>query len=168
MKIPYQTQIEAVSCNYTIQGETAMATVRDMIRKKGSEVYSILPNSTVYEALEAMAAHNTGALLVMEGDKMVGILSERDCVRKVDLQRRDARETKVSEIMTKDVITVSCDQPLEECMHLMQDKGIRHLPVYDNQELMGFVSVRDMLGEMIEMQQIMLHELERYITGGGR
>jgi CBS domain-containing protein len=145
-----------------------MATVRDMIRKKGSEVYTISPDSTVYEALEVMSKHNTGALLVMENDKMVGILSERDCVRKVDLQGRISRETKVNEIMTGDVITVSCDQPLEECMHLMQDKGIRHLPVYDNQELMGFVSVRDMLGEMIEMQQIMLHELERYITGGGR
>jgi len=146
----------------------AMATVRDMIRKKGSDVYSISPESTIYEALEAMAEHNTGALLVMQGEKMVGILSERDCVRKVDLQGRNSRETKVTEIMTKDVITVGCDQPLEECMHLMQNKGIRHLPVYDNQELMGFVSVRDMLGEMIEMQQIMLHELERYITGGGR
>ncbi len=145
-----------------------MATVRDMIRKKGSEVYSTSPESTVYEALETMAQHNTGALLVMEGEKMVGILSERDCVRKVDLQGKNSRETKVRDIMTGDVITVSCDQPLEECMHLMQDKGIRHLPVYDNQELMGFVSVRDMLGEMIEMQQIMLHELERYITGGGR
>jgi CBS domain-containing protein len=145
-----------------------MATVRDMIRKKGSEVYSLSPESTVYEALEVMAKHNTGALLVMENDKMVGILSERDCVRKVDLQGKNARQTKVSEIMTGNVITVSCDQPLEECMHLMQDKGIRHLPVYDDQELMGFVSVRDMLGEMIEMQQVMLHELERYITGGGR
>jgi CBS domain-containing protein len=139
-----------------------------MIRKKGSEVYSVSPESTVYEALEAMAQHNTGALLVMEGEKMVGILSERDCVRKVDLQGRNARQTNVREIMTADVITVNCDQPLEECMTLMQDKGIRHLPVYDNQELVGFVSVRDMLGEMLEMQQIMLHELERYITGGGR
>jgi CBS domain-containing protein len=145
-----------------------MATVRDMIRKKGSEVYSISPDSSIYEALAAMAKHNTGALLVMDGDKMVGILSERDCVRKVDLQGRNARDTKVNEIMTSDVITVSCDQPLEECMHLMQDKGIRHLPVYDNRELVGFVSVRDMLGEMLEMQQSMLHELERYITGGGR
>ncbi len=145
-----------------------MATVRDMIRKKGSEVYAVSPESTVLEALDAMAKHNTGALLVMDGEKMVGILSERDCVRKVDLQGRSAKDTKVSEIMTGNVITVSCDQPLEECMTLMQDKGIRHLPVYDDQKLMGFVSVRDMLGEMIEMQQMMLHELERYITGGGR
>ncbi len=145
-----------------------MATVRDMIRKKGSEVFGISPESTVYEALESMSKHNTGALLVMDGDKMVGILSERDCVRKVELAGRNVRDTRVRDIMTGDVITVSCDQPLEECMHLMQDKGIRHLPVYDDQELMGFVSVRDMLGEMIEMQQSLLHELERYITGGGR
>ena len=145
-----------------------MATVRDMIRKKGSDVFSISPDSTVYEALESMAKHNTGALLVMDGDKMAGILSERDCVRKIDLAGKNARETKVSEIMTGDVITVSCHQPLEECMSLMLEKGIRHLPVYDGQELMGFVSVRDVLREMIEMQQEMLHELERYITGGGR
>jgi CBS domain-containing protein len=139
-----------------------------MIRKKGSEVYSVSPESTVFEALEAMAKHNTGALLVMRGEEMAGILSERDCVRKVDLAGKNSRETKVGEIMTSDVITVSCNQPLEECMALMLEKGIRHLPVYDDRELMGFVSVRDVLREMIEMQQIMLHELERYITGGGR
>jgi CBS domain-containing protein len=142
-----------------------MATVRDMIRKKGSDVFAIEPDATVYEA---MANHNTGALRVLRGDEMVGILSERDCVRKVDLQGKNVKETKVSDIMTAEVITVSCDQPLEECMSLMLDKGIRHLPVNDGQKLMGFVSVRDVLREMIEMQQTMLSELERYITGGGR
>lgn len=145
-----------------------MATVRDMIRKKGSDVFAIEPEATVYEALQSMANHNTGALLVLHGDEMVGILSERDCVRKVDLQGKNAKETKVSDIMTAEVITVSCDQPLEECMSLMLEKGIRHLPVNDGQKLMGFVSVRDVLREMIEMQQTMLSELERYITGGGR
>lgn len=145
-----------------------MATVRDMIRKKGSEIFSISPESTVFEALESMAEHNTGALVVMDGDEMVGIVSERDCVRKVDLVGRNSRATKLQEIMTAEVITVKCDQPLEECMSLMLEKGIRHLPVYDDQKLMGFVSVRDVLREMIEVQQIMLHELERYITGGGR
>jgi CBS domain-containing protein len=145
-----------------------MATVRDMIHKKGEEVFGIAPEAAVYEALESMAKHNTGALLVMEGDKMVGILSERDCVRKVDLKGKSARDTKVNEIMTKNVITVQCDQTLEECESLMMDKGIRHLPVYDGEELAGFLSVRDLLGEMIEMQKTMLSELERYITGGGR
>jgi CBS domain-containing protein len=145
-----------------------MATVRDMIRKKGGEVYAISPEATVYEALKAMADHNTGALLVMNGDDMVGILSERDCVRKVDLAGKNVNETKVTEIMTGDVITVNCDQPLEDCMSLMMEKGIRHLPVYDSNTLMGLVSVRDVLKEMIEQQQVMLSQLERYITGGGR
>jgi CBS domain-containing protein len=139
-----------------------------MIRKKGSEVFSIAPESTVYEAMESMAQHNTGALLVMSGEEMVGILSERDCVRRVELEGRNVRETKVSDIMTGEVITVDCDQPLEECMSLMLEKSIRHLPVYDSKKLMGFVSVRDVLREMIEMQQVMLSQLERYITGGGR
>ena len=145
-----------------------MATVRDMIRKKGSEVFAIPPEATVYDALKSMAEHNTGALLVMNGEDMVGILSERDCIRKMDLEGRNVKETKVSEIMTGDVITVNCDQPLEECMSLMMEKGIRHLPVYDSEKLMGLVSVRDVLKEMIEMQQTMLSQLERYITGGGR
>ena len=145
-----------------------MASVRDMIRKKGSEIFTISPEATVFAALESMAEHNTGALLVMRGDQMVGILSERDCVRKVDLKGKNAKDAKVSEIMTGEVITIKCDQPIEECMSLMMEKGIRHLPVYDDEELMGFVSVRDVLREMIEMQQIMLSQLERYITGGGR
>ena len=145
-----------------------MATVRDMIRKKGGDVFSISPDATVYEALAMMAQHNTGALLVMSGDEMVGIVSERDCVRKVELKGKGVKDTKVSEIMTRDVITVRCDQTVEECEKLMSEKSIRHLPVYDGDELMGFLSVRDVLREVIEMQQIMLAELERYITGGGR
>ena len=145
-----------------------MATVRDMIHKKGGDVFGIAPDATVYEALQSMARHNTGALLVMKGDDMVGILSERDCVRRVELQGRNVKDTKVSEIMTSDVVTVNCDQSVEECEKLMMQKSIRHLPVYDGNKLMGLVSVRDVLGEVIEMQQIMLSQLERYITGGGR
>ena len=145
-----------------------MATVRDMIRKKGSKVFSIAPEANVLDALEMMAKHNIGALLVMSGDDQVGILSERDCSRKVELMGRDARDTKVSEIMTSDVVTVDCSQPLEECMSLMIDRNIRHLPVYDGKELMGLLSVRDVLKEVIEVQQMMLSELERYITGSGR
>jgi len=145
-----------------------MATVRDMIRKKGGDVFSIAPEATVYEALASMAEHNTGALLVKSGEDMVGIISERDCVRKVELQGKNVTDTKVADIMTRDVITVSCDQPLEECEALMMEKGIRHLPVYEGNELVGFLSVRDVLREMIEMQQSMLSQLERYIIGGGR
>ena len=145
-----------------------MATVRDIIRKKGGDVFGINPDATVYEALQLMAKHNSGALLIMNGDDMVGILSERDCVRKVELQGKNANNTRVSDIMTKNVISVSCDQTVEECETLMMEKGIRHLPVYDGDKLAGMLSVRDVLREVIQMQQVMLSQLERYITGGGR
>jgi CBS domain-containing protein len=145
-----------------------MTTVRDMIRKKGSAVFAVTPDATVFEVLKSMAKHNTGAMLVMTGSDVDGIVSERDCVRKVELMGKSARETKVSEIMTSDVITVDCSQPLEDCMTLMNEKSIRHLPVFDGKKLMGLISVRDVLKEMIEMQQVMLSQLERYITGGGR
>ena len=145
-----------------------MATVRDMIRKKGYDLYTIAPDATVFEALNLMAEHNIGALLVMTGDDINGIVSERDCIRKVDVLGRNTRETKISEIMTSEVITVDADQPLEECMGLMIDKNIRHLPVCEGKKLLGLLSVRDVLREVIEVQQMMLSQLERYITGGGR
>ena len=145
-----------------------MTTVRDMIRKKGSAVYAVTPDTTVFEVLKSMAKYNTGAMLVLTGTNLEGIVSERDCVRKVELTGKNAMDTKVSEIMTSDVITVDCSQPLEDCMALMNEKGIRHLPVFDDKKLMGVISVRDVLKEMIEMQQVMLSQLERYITGGGR
>lgn len=145
-----------------------MATVRDMIRKKGEDVYSIAPEASVFEALETMAKHNIGALLVMSEGSMVGIVSERDCIRKVELRGKSSKETRVREIMTSDVITVDCSQPLEECMSLMIERNIRHLPVYDGSELVGLLSVRDVLREVVEVQQMMLSQLERYITGGGR
>lgn len=145
-----------------------MATVRDMIRKKGNEVFTIAAEATVFEALEMMAKHNIGALLVMNGDEIKGIVSERDCIRKVDVMGRNARDTKVSDIMTSSVITVDANQPLEDCMSLMIEKNIRHLPVCEGKQLLGVVSVRDVLKEVIEVQQMMLSQLERYITGGGR
>ena len=145
-----------------------MATVRDMIRNKGNEVFTIAPAATVLDALKMMAKHNIGALLVMEESRLAGIVSERDCIRKVELLGRDAKTTKISEIMTHNVITVDCSQPLEECMSLMIDRSIRHLPVYDDGELVGLLSMRDVLKEVIEVQQMMLSQLERYITGGGR
>lgn len=145
-----------------------MATVRDMIRKKGYEVFTIAPEATVFEALNLMAEHNIGALLVMTGDEIRGIVSERDCIRKVDVMGRNTKDTPISQIMTSDVITVDADQPLEDCMGLMIDKNIRHLPVCEGKNLLGLLSVRDVLREVIEVQQMMLSQLERYITGGGR
>jgi len=145
-----------------------MATVRDMIRKKGGEVFKITPQESVLEAMKLMAKHNTGAVLVMEGAEVRGILSERDCVRKMDLAGKTAKDTKVSEIMTSKVIHIEADKELEECMTLMINRNIRHLPVYDSNTLMGLISVRDVLREVVEVQKSMISQLEHYITGGGR
>ncbi|MFT3895439.1 MAG: CBS domain-containing protein [Anaerolineales bacterium] len=145
-----------------------MSTVRDMIRHKGRELYSLAPDASVFEALELMARENVGAVLVMEGDTVAGILSERDCVRKVDLEGKTAKNTKVSEIMTSKVIYIEVTQPLEECMALMIDKNIRHLPVFENGKMLGLVSVRDVLKEVVDVQKFMISQLEHYITGGGR
>ncbi len=145
-----------------------MPTVRDMIRRKGSEIFSILPDSTIYEALTIMAKHNTGALMVVSANKVEGILTERDCVRKVDLVGKTSKNTKVNEVMTSKVIYVEAGQELEECMALMIDKNIRHLPVFDDSELLGLISVRDVLKEVVDVQKFMISQLEHYITGGGR
>ena len=99
---------------------------------------------------------------------MEGIVSERDCVRKVEVMGKNVKDTKVNEIMTSDVITVEASHPLEECMELMIEKNFRHLPVCEGTELLGVLSVRDVLKEVIEVQQSMLSQLERYITGSGR
>lgn len=145
-----------------------MTTVRDMIRKKGYQVFSIAPDATVLDALNMMAEHNIGALLVMSDGEMVGIVSERDCVRKVDVMGKNASDTRVKDIMTSNVITMEAGHPLEECMSLMIEKNFRHMPVCEGKELLGILSVRDVLKEVIEVQQMMLSELERYITGAGR
>jgi CBS domain-containing protein len=139
-----------------------------MIRKKGGEIFSIAPDASLIDALKLMAKHNTGALLVMDGTSVAGILSERDCVRKVDLAGKTARDTKVREIMTSKVITIATDEDLEACMTLMLDRNIRHLPVYDGEKLLGLISVRDVLREVVEVQRSMISQLEHYITGGGR
>ncbi len=145
-----------------------MTTVRDIIRKKGSDVWSISPDATAYEAMQTMAEKEAGALLVMTDGQVHGILSERDCVRKVDLQGRTSRMTKVSEIMTSEVISVEAIEKLEVCMATMLEKNIRHLPVYEGDQLLGLISVRDVLREVVEVQKSLIAQLERFITGGGR
>ena len=145
-----------------------MATVRDMIRKKSGEIRTIAPDASVLEALQAMSKHNTGALLIMEGGRVAGILSERDCVRKVDLAGKTAKDARVSDIMTSKVIHIEANEQLEACMTLMLERNIRHLPVYDGESLLGLISVRDVLREVVEVQRLMISQLEHYITGGGR
>jgi len=145
-----------------------MTTLRDIIRKKGGEVFSIGPGATVFEALKMMADHNTGALLVMAGGKVDGIISERDCVRRVELHGRTSKDTTVEDIMTSKVLYAQVNQTIEECVAIMIDKNIRHLPVFDGDELIGLISVRDALNEMVDQQKFMISQLEHYITGGGR
>ena len=145
-----------------------MTTLRDVIHKKGGDIYSIGPDANVFEALELMADKNTGAILVCSGNQVDGILSERDCVRRMELQGRSARETKVKDIMTSKVLYAQASQTLEECVALMIDKNIRHLPVFEGQELIGLISARDALKEMVDEQNFVISQLEHYITGGGR
>jgi len=145
-----------------------MSTVRDIIRKKGSEIWSIAPDATVYDALQTMSEKKVGALLVMTGDRVNGILSERDVIRKVDLEGRTSRLTKASEIMTGDVISIQVTEKIEDCMTTMIEKNIRHLPVYDDERLLGLISVRDVLKEVVDVQKSLISQLERFITGGGR
>ena len=145
-----------------------MITVREMIRKKGEEVWSVASDAKVFEALKLMADKNAGAVLVINDSRVVGILSERDCVRRLDLQGRASRETKVEDIMTTKVLYAEAGQSLSECVAIMIDKNIRHLPVYEAGKLIGIISVRDALKEMVDYQKFMISQLEHYITGGGR
>jgi CBS domain-containing protein len=142
-----------------------MINVRDLIRQKGGRVFSVAPDAKVLEALKLMAEENTGAVLVMTGEKVAGILSERDCIRKLELAGKTAQSTPVSEIMTGDVLYVEASQSLDECMAIMIDKNIRHLPVYESGKLIGVISVRDVLKEVVDYQRFMITQLEHYISG---
>ena len=144
-----------------------MKTVNDMLRDKGHSVWSVAPDATVFEALELMAAKNVGAVLVLDGDRLVGIMSERDYARKVTLLGKTSRDTRVSEIMTSRVLYVSADQTIQECMALMTEKRIRHLPVMEGDGVIGVVSIGDVGRAIISDQQFMLDQLEQYITGSG-
>ncbi len=142
-------------------------TVADILRSKGShQVYSVHPGSTVLEALNLMAEKGIGAVLVIEQGRLVGIVSERDYARKVVLMERSSYNTQVRDIMTQGVITVTSAQTNEYCMTLMTDKRLRHLPVVDGDELMGLISIGDLVKDIMSDQQSMIHQLEQYIRGG--
>jgi CBS domain-containing protein len=128
-------------------------------------VLSTSSSSSVFEALEVMAAHNVGALVVLDGDRLVGILSERDYARKVILHDRGSRETTVSEIMTPEPVTVAPSTSVTECMELMTVRRFRHLPVMDADALIGVISIGDVVRAVIDEQQYMIEQLQGYITG---
>jgi CBS domain-containing protein len=142
-----------------------MTTVRDLLRVKGNEVWFIAPDAPVYEALTLMAEKDVGALLVLDGGQLVGILSERDYARKIVLKGKTSRETAVREIMTDKVVWARPGQTIEECMALMTNKHIRHLPVLEEGRLIGVISIGDVVKSIISEQEFMIEQLENYITG---
>lgn len=139
--------------------------VAQLLQTKGSALWSIAPDATVYAALELMAQKDIGALLVLDGDQVVGILSERDYARKVALQGKITETTRVREIMTTNVIYVSPEQTVEDCMALMTAKRVRHLPVLAQNKLVGLVSIGDVVKSLIANQEFLIGELEKYIVG---
>ncbi|WP_043097262.1 CBS domain-containing protein [Kallotenue papyrolyticum] len=141
-----------------------MKTLNLLLQKKGRQVWSVTPDATVFDALRLMADKGIGAVLVMDGERVVGILSERDYARKVALEGRASRETPVREIMTPRVVYARADQTVEEAMAIMTEKRVRHLPVFQGDQLVGIVSIGDLVKEIISDQQFMIDQLINYIT----
>jgi CBS domain-containing protein len=142
-----------------------MITVRRLLEKKGDAIWSIPPHATVFEALGLMAEKNIGAVLVIEDEVLVGIISERDYARKIILKGKTSMDTLVWEIMTATVVYVNPDQTIEECMALMTEKRIRHLPVFEDDQLIGVVSIGDVVKELISEQEFVIEQLVNYISG---
>lgn len=143
-----------------------MTTVAQLLQGKGSEVWSVAPDATVYDAIGIMADKGVGALVVLAGQQLVGIVSERDYARKVILQGKASKDTPVRTIMTDRVHYVGPEQTVEECMALMTAKRIRHLPVLVGDDLAGIISIGDLVKSVIAAQEIRIQQLESYIAGG--
>lgn len=143
-----------------------MKTVRDMLAGKESGVISITPDATVYEAIKLMSDKNIGALPVLDGEKLVGIFSERDYARKVILAGRSSKDTLVRQIMTEKVMFIKPGNSYEECMALMTEKFLRHLPVMDNDRVIGMISIGDVVKVIITEQKFTINNLQNYIMHG--
>jgi len=139
--------------------------VSDILSTKGRNVWSIAPGDSVYDAMKLMAAKGVGALMVREGERVVGVISERDYARKVILEGRASPTTEVREIMTSHVLYASPEQSIEECMAIMTDKRVRHLPVLEQGRLIGVISIGDLVKAIISEQQFRIEQLEQYIKG---
>jgi len=142
-----------------------METVRHILEGKGHAVYSLPPEASVYDAIALMADKGVGAVLVMREGRLAGIVSERDYARKVILKGKLSKETRLEEIMTSPVITVGPDQTVDECMRIVTDRRIRHLPVLDGDKVVGMVSIGDLVRAIIAAQEATIHQLHNYITG---
>jgi CBS domain-containing protein len=141
-----------------------MRLVREILQSKGHDVWSIRPEDLVFDAVKMLSERSVGALLVMEGEKMVGIITERDYARKVILAGKSSKQTQVKDIMTQRVLWVSPERTIEECMALMTDKKVRHLPVVENTQVVGIVSIGDLVKAIIAEQQVIIDQLQNYIN----
>jgi CBS domain-containing protein len=142
-----------------------MITVKDLLKRRGSTTISVAPTDTVYRALQLMAENNVGAVLICEDGHIVGIFTERDYCRKIILMGRSSVNTPIQDIMTKNMVTVNLEQSLEQCIELMTKYHIRHLPVEENDKMVGIVSMRDVMETIISTKQEHIDRLENYIQG---
>ncbi|MCB1188799.1 MAG: CBS domain-containing protein [Leptospiraceae bacterium] len=141
-----------------------MKTVGQLLQIKGSKIFSITPDSSVYKALEVMAEKDVGALLVVENEKLVGVFSERDYARKIILKGKSSKDTSVGEMMTKTVFYTQSDKTMEDCMAVMTNKKIRHLPVLENEKLIGIITIGDVVNQLLTEHKSKISLLEDYIT----
>ncbi len=142
-----------------------MNFVSQLLAAKGHDIWSVPPASTVFAALQLMAEKRVGALLVLDEGSLVGVFSERDYARKVILKDKSSKDTQVADIMSSKVVTVRPDQSIEECMSLMTEKRVRHLPVMDSENLVGMISIGDAVKAVIAEQEEVIEQLEHYISG---
>ena len=143
-----------------------MTNVAQVIQDKSQQtIFTIAPHSTVLEAISLMAEKGIGAVVVMDQDKVVGILSERDYTRKIALMERSSNSTLVADIMTAKVISVGLNHTVEECLGLMTDRHLRHLPVLENEKLVGFISIGDLVKAAMDDQRVLIQQLQQYISG---
>jgi CBS domain-containing protein len=142
-----------------------MTYVEQLLKTKGNEIWSIVPQATVYEALQIMSEKDVGALLVLDKGNLVGIFSERDYARKLILKGRFSKDTTVGELMTREVLYIESQSTIEDCMALMTAKRVRHLPVLENERLIGIVTIGDVVKQIISDREFTIKQLERYMKG---
>lgn len=143
-----------------------MTTIKEFLAEKDGNTWTISPDATVYEALERMLEKDVGGLLVLQDDKLVGIFTERDYARKLILKGRFSKDTVVADLMTKNVLYLGPENTIQDCMMLMTDKRLRHIPVLEDGKLIGIVTIGDVVKQIISEQEYTIHQLENYISGG--